>query len=501
MKRLIALLLVAAMCVGLLCACAQASPQKAETPNSENGSAPQKTEEPAHLRIVMHGDAGARNTEFYENEFAAKILEELNITMEIEYVPWGQQAQVETMLAAGEPICYMAMVDQQPGWIQKGYYTPFDETKINELMPNYLKARDGIGYECVSMNGEILALPVGSMTYGSQQCGIMVRNDLLNAVGLDYTDIKSPADIEAAAAAVKEKFPDITVFPGGTKCWLTTFAPDEAISLGYLGYDMIVCDDESKPDSDQIVSWYESEAFANFCRGRREWYLKGWITENDIVDSKYFNSQWNAGNSLFRYGETLRLYDHALAGVEGADVRYINYCDYSIITRNYDWGWAVSPAAADNIEDYMRFFDWLYASEENYLFCLYGVEGKDWERDENGAIVKLTPDLFFYEWQHGASLYRDFSAYDPDEVAEYLAFDEKSIVSKSVGFIFDNSAVQNELAMINAVVTEYVKPFEMGVKDYDSEWPETLQKLKDAGLDTYVAEYQRQFSEWWAANK
>ena len=31
MKKLIALLLVAAMCVGLLCACAQAFPQKAET--------------------------------------------------------------------------------------------------------------------------------------------------------------------------------------------------------------------------------------------------------------------------------------------------------------------------------------------------------------------------------------------------------------------------------------------------------------------------------------
>ena len=35
--------------------------------------------------------------------------------------------------------------------------------------------------------------------------------------------------------------------------------------------------------------------------------------------------------------------------------------------------------------------------------------------------------------------------------------------------------------------------------DYEENIDKVLQEMKDAGLDTYVAEYQRQFSEYYAS--
>lgn len=54
------------------------------------------------------------------------------------------------------------------------------------------------------------------------------------------------------------------------------------------------------------------------------------------------------------------------------------------------------------------------------------------------------------------------------------------------------------LDSLNALITEKVQPFVYGIGDFDADFPAVLEELKAAGLDTYVAEYQRQFSEFMA---
>lgn len=43
-------------------------------------------------------------------------------------------------------------------------------------------------------------------------------------------------------------------------------------------------------------------------------------------------------------------------------------------------------------------------------------------------------------------------------------------------------------------------PVLRGLVDYEENYPKALQKMKEAGLDAVVAEYQKQFSEWYANN-
>lgn len=76
---------------------------------------------------------------------------------------------------------------------------------------------------------------------------------------------------------------------------------------------------------------------------------------------------------------------------------------------------------------------------------------------------------------------------------------QKINLYKITKFVFDSSSLKTEIAKLGVIVQEKVAPIEAGFADYDSEFPKVLEELKVAGLDKYVAEFQKQFSEWYAA--
>ena len=60
-----------------------------EQANKPQEEADKGSTEPVSLRIVMYGDAGSRNVEFFKNEFHDKVLADTNIDMKVDLVPWG----------------------------------------------------------------------------------------------------------------------------------------------------------------------------------------------------------------------------------------------------------------------------------------------------------------------------------------------------------------------------------------------------------------------------
>ena len=132
---------------------------------------------------------------------------------------------------------------------------------------------------------------------------------------------------------------------------------------------------------------------------------------------------------------------------------------------------------------------------------MYGVEGVDWQYKEDGTIEKLVNDSMFYDWMYKTYYYSPIVLKDyqsQEELDQYMAFDETAIQAKTMGFLFDQTAVETEYTLINAVLTEQAKPIYYGLGDYDKDWPAIIEALDSAGLDTYVAEVQKQFTEFMA---
>lgn len=510
-KRVLAAILAMSMALGMLAGCGGKNSDQEEADNKKNEEQKDKEDDKkdeeskekgdtAELRLVLYGDAGTRNVEFFENEFHDKIMEDLNIDLTVEFQPWGQDALIATRLASGERFAFMCMVSDSMEWVKKGFLASFDEDMINEVAPDYVDARMGNGYEFTSYKGEIVSIPMGASIYGGAQDNFTIRNDILNQAGWDYTEIKTYEDLMDALAAVHAMFPDLCLIGQLNflpKALSSVYAPDALLKPDQL--TGLVTYDESDPDSDEVISWLESEYFEKLCKMLEEWYALGYTDMDHISDSVHVDD-WNAQNALMYFGSPSRIYSHDDSSNPDVDYRYlsINGDQQKVVLRNYDWGFSASVADQDNTENWMRLFNWLYASKENYGFAVNGVEGVDYQINEDGTTEKLTSDSFFYSWQCGTLKYADFSEYDEAEVEEYLHFDDNAIPTKSAGFVFENTSVKTEEALLQTIISEKVEKIARGLGNYDEEFPAILQELKDAGLDKYIEEYQRQFSEFMA---
>jgi len=489
MKKFLALMLCIIMVLGLFAGCS------AQSGSNKNGK-------PVSLRLVMYGDNTTRKDEFFKNEFHDKVLEELNIDFTIEWLPWSEMngAVITNMLASGESFAFENIISLND-FHTKGYLAPISQEDIDANMPAYLQIREegGSGFECAVWQDQIYCIPIGAKAYAGAHQSITVRTDLLEEAGVDWKTIKTYEDLTAAIDAVKAIHPDITVMRGSVGLALTsTLAPGWARGEAI---DKFVIVNELE-EGDKVYSYYETDLFKNYTYMMQDWVAKGYRTEEEFTNANKTEADWTAGAALMMYGVPGNLVEtNVKAAFPEVDLKNIKIGDQPYVkTRDYDWAISFSANEKENIPHWLRLINWIYESEANYNFCIYGVEGKDYEVLEDGSIKKLVEDTFWDDWFLQASKYVKFDATISEEnIQAYMTNDVGSIVSKLSGFTFDKTPVETEAALLMAIYTEKLEPLQNGFGDYDKDFPGILEEMKAAGLDKYVAEYQRQVSEWKAA--
>ena len=70
----------------------------------------------------------------------------------------------------------------------------------------------------------------------------------------------------------------------------------------------------------------------------------------------------------------------------------------------------------------------------------------------------------------------------------------------NLGFVFDSTNVANEIAACKSAVQTYYKQLFTGSVDPDPTIKKMEAELKAAGVDTVIAEMQKQFDEWLKTN-
>lgn len=177
-------------------------------------------------------------------------------------------------------------------------------------------------------------------------------------------------------------------------------------------------------------------------------------------------------------------------------------------------GWAI-PQQCTNVERTLEVIELL--NTDQYLATLmhFGIEGKSWTDTDNDGVLEFDgtgndPSLsnsekYWYNW-YGFALgamtaSKAPAGYPADFAQAVYQMNKNGVTSGNLGFAFDASNVQTELAACNAVMDEYMGIFNYGTaEDLDATIDEFVQKLKSNGLDTIIAECQAQLTTWRAAN-
>ena len=224
---------------------------------------------------------------------------------------------------------------------------------------------------------------------------------------------------------------------------------------------------------------YVSEDFAtNTASDEKPWLFHGESLTPDF--------QHNMDNRYSKWDET--------------GVYYMTMSDtYLTSTSALGSGYSIASYTGD-IDACLNFFDALYGNSEFADLCLYGIEGTNYTRNDDGTVTKIKDSGYdFATWATANVMTVSLESSDSaDKKEQYAAFNANAKSSILMGFVFDRTKVDAEYAACNAVKTEYQKMVEYGFMGEDG-----LQAYSDAldgaGVQVVLDELNAQLAEFFAA--
>ena len=173
------------------------------------------------------------------------------------------------------------------------------------------------------------------------------------------------------------------------------------------------------------------------------------------------------------------------------------------------WGDAQTAIASwsQNQEYALDFLIRLYTDPDIANLIFYGNEGKEYTVEDNVA-TRLPGNLLWVFGEHYTNALAAFSQNDTarDKTAFQTRYYEQCESFIPDGFRFDSAPVAKEVEATNAVYYESIEErklsneinnlFLLNVTDIDAALSEINEKLKEAGIDRIVLEFNRQLAEW-----
>lgn len=491
MKRLISLLLS----LLLLCGCGL---QSRET----ELAAVQST----HIIVTIPGTPESNLTGLPEVQAAINKITVPEIGVEVELLPIdavSSSRESPERITKGQQIDLLALSNESvENYVRQELLLPLDEliakegSTIRNLSETYVPLLDG-----GTINGRPYAVGIPAMTKGN--CGgLWLNRGLLEEVSFHYEPEKvySLDELDILFARLKQRYPD--KYPLG----LITSTYNFSIAVFFLGLyaDSLNSSDPACLDysagSTRLRNRYEIETYVQLLQTLRKWYEAGYIYPDSAITATTSISLYAAGivQSVSLVGSPYMLTEELLG--EGLVCMRLSPIRY---TRSSSVGtyWTV-PITSKNPEAAIRFLDFMYRDERINHLLSSGIEGRDYTL-EGGSYVELESRKYYNYLGIFGDQRQCYETNWEERMAVREAYSNKAqpVGLEYTGFVFDHSGLQQELLAIQRVEEQYVKLLETGCVDFDTVYPEFLQKLYEAGLQKVMDEKQRQFDLWLAENQ
>lgn len=514
MRKVTAFLMAAVMMISMAaCGSNGKSPAVSEsgpdTAATASGSGEMYT-----VRWVTPGNEPERLPEVQKALNEKLIADGRNIQVEIVRIPWDAWDQkTNLMLTTGEEFDLLHVMQDQKtaGYLMsRDYLLPLND--YLEKFPD-LKGRfsDQMWKEA-SFGDTIAAVPAAWKVFPPEG-RISLRQDLM-----DKLDIAPPATVEEVIE-MGLKMKAYVEEETGQKAYFWTQDVKYPMYWMHRTYDNWPFYVEKSTNLFQVMqdgtvhSWFESEDFKKDAGYAREMYQKGLISPDLLSQNEYQEAQ-NKGTVLFgdcfNYGtqDSLR----KIAGIEDAQIGYLrlNPDAVSVAAQSIGNCNAV-PKSCKNPEAALTFLDWLYADSANLTLLLDGIEGQHYEKVEGkeNIIHRINdsteqPLYYFDSWQIGLYSEMNYVDTEPEESVRELTtpleeglFGEVEY-SPIAGFVFNEENVVTEMANLRNEIVSSMYPIKFGLVGYEEAYPDAIAKLKAAGLDKVMEEYQKQLKEYMA---
>lgn len=423
-------------------------------------------------------------------EEANKIIEPaVGAKLDLQIIDSGSYTEKMNMSMSSQEvfdICFTGFVNPFDTTAEKGAYLALDELlettpALKESIPDWL-------WEAGSRNGEIYAVPNYQVCSGYFTS--FMFTDLIEELGIDVKSVSKPDDFEPILAKIKETHPELYPWRIGNGVTMWGQQYYEEVATG-----VVIEKDAAEP---KAIVQYEAEHNFDGAQKTREWYEKGYIRA-DVASAGDDNLDWVNG----KYGVFHSTYK---PGVEaefapkfgGRQVTAFKVGEPYVTRQKCTAAMTAISRTSKHPEEAIKIIELVNTNKELYNLLCYGIEGKHYQKVDDNH-VKLDKDSGYYmnaAWKFG----NQFNAYllegQEDDVWEQtIKMNEEAEKSLLLGFVFDTTPVQSEIAQVTAVADEY-SAISNGSRDYHEFLDEYKSRMKAAGVEKIRDEVQRQIDEY-----
>ena len=510
-RRMLALLLSAAMTAGLLSGCGQSGGESVAESQAGNTSETQTVDtlETVNLSLYLYGSEGVANQEILD-ELNKKLLETVNATLEIKYIDWGDVSTKYPLLwASGEefdlafaasstPVPYATLAKQ--GAIvditdMLDTYAP----KLKEALPEYR-------WEGMKVDGRIYGVSDNYSEFTPY--GFIYRRDLLEKYGM--SGINSIDDMDAyMEAALEDGWIPLN---GGVDLAMDLYMMLVDTTPGWIrecpgiqSGEPFLCS-KSVDEPTEIFHPAFTQEYEDFVVRMREWADKGYWSKDVLSNTQ--DDKENCYNGLSasfitHMSDWTGNYGTQQQKLPGVETDFWCFAlDNGKITRSAPSSCAtVINAKSKYPERCLMVIEQLMTNEECYRLLQYGIEGRQYEIVD-GMIVE--PEGYDEEKDSGGFAAWGFrtdemnipsASEDPRRYILNEEWKEVAIDDIYAGFNFDSSNVTAELAAISNVNAQLGTQLLLGKTTQDpiEAVEEYRKQLTDAGIEKVIQEVKEQY--------
>ncbi len=528
-KKCIALVIAAAMLLLLLAACASSENSSGSEPGSiptENQADSQQSNEDNSDHSAAGQDSGHEeemaDIEFYfydlrqvGNDFGEEVMAavneltetQINTHVNIHWIVLGDWlTQVQLSISGGERVDVMGLCINTGIAAMRANNMLMDITDLMaeyapetlELMEDYLGP--------YIYDGRLYGVP----TYRNYVTNgyIVMNKEILEELGLleKAQNLRSWTEYEEILAAVSEAYGGTGLYAVSRSSGKSIISDSRALSHGdaFADYEVIDTLGDSLgviyTDSDGNVSLYQAQsAYVEEQLRVARWAQNGWV----YPDSAYTD---NMGDDLMKQGVSFSQVTTSEIGIEitkGAAYGFEIVCPmtYQGVVRTANltsWGVGV-PVTAEEPEAACKFINMLYCSEELMNLLIWGIEGRDYEIQDDQIVH--TTDAFYYEGDFligNNTLLLPLFGNGADYYSRIRESNQTAACSRYLGFSLNTTDMDLVISQISTVTDEFLGTIQCGGYTEDL-YQSYLDKLEMAGVQDYLDEVQAQLDAWIAA--
>lgn len=465
--------------------------------NNGNGTSSSGTSLPAggvSLKWIVIGTQPNDLSDVMEqlNAYASK---QIGVTCQMTYLDWGVWSdRVTAMLSGGEAFDLM-FLNQDKYWSAVSLGAVADLTDLlPQAAPELYEFIPEMVWQGAEIAGKIYSVP----TYkdSSQTQYWVWDKEIVDTLGIDYQQIESPAELDPALYQIQAAIDNGSLDIAGNRYALPSIR--DGINGFLLRYDRPAAIDaigvRYDDDTLRVVNIYEQEDIMDLLTHMHKWYGDGIINPDapTVTEGQKWTpvssgqgfpgseANWSAGSGR-----------EMVAHVWGGPI-------YSNISIQGSLN-AVS-ASSKYKEEALRWLQFVNLDSKARNMLAYGIEGVHYTDNGDGTITQDPVKKDDYAApSYAQATYFTMSPVAPNRADQWelvQAWNEQAEASVLLGFSFDTSQVNNQIANCNVVLERYKAELYTGASDPSSAVPQLYLELEEAGLGTIREEMQAQIDAW-----